>query len=47
MFGPIPLTIATLGAVGLLVWRQSRSPAARAIRELRAVLEARGEGGLD
>lgn len=46
MFGPIPLTIATLGAVSLLVWRQSRSPSARAIRKLRAVIEARSDQGL-
>lgn len=39
MFGPIAMTIATVGAVALLVWRQRASPSARAIRELRAKLE--------
>lgn len=41
MFGPVSMTVATLGAVGLLVWRQRRSPSARAIRDLRARLEER------
>lgn len=41
MFGPASMTLATLGAVGLLVWRQRRSPSARAIRDLRAKLEGR------
>jgi hypothetical protein len=29
-----------MGAVGLLVWRQRSSPSAKAIRDLRAKLEA-------
>ena len=40
LFGPIPFIAATLGAVGLLVWRQRRSPAAYAIADLRKLLEA-------
>lgn len=39
MFGPLTFLAATLFAVGLLVWRQRGSKAARAIRELRAFLE--------
>lgn len=39
MFGPVSMTIATVGAVALLVWRQRASPSARAIRDLRAKLE--------
>lgn len=35
MFGPIAMAIGTIGAVSLLVWRQSGSPTARAIRTLR------------
>lgn len=43
MFGPVSMTIATVGAVALLVWRQRASPSARAIRDLRATLEAAKE----
>jgi uncharacterized membrane protein len=39
LFGPIAFIAATLGAVGLLVWRQRRSPAAYAIADLRRLLE--------
>ena len=39
LFGPWTFIAATLGAVGLLIWRQRRSPAARAIADLRALLE--------
>jgi uncharacterized membrane protein len=39
LFGPIPFMAATLGAVTLLLWRQRRSPAAKAIAELRHLLE--------
>lgn len=39
MFGPVALTVATVGAVGLLVWRQRGSPSAKAIRKLRALIE--------
>ncbi|HEX4712803.1 DUF599 domain-containing protein [Phenylobacterium sp.] len=41
LFGPIPFMIATVGAMGLLIWRQRRSPAAAAIAELRKLLENR------
>lgn len=40
LFGPIPLAIASLGAAGLLAWRQSRSQAARGLRRMRELLEA-------
>ena len=39
LFGPIPFMVATVGAVALLLWRQRRSPAAAAIRDLRKLLE--------
>jgi uncharacterized membrane protein len=39
LFGPWGLAGATLGAVGLLAWRQSSSPAASAVREVRRLLE--------
>jgi uncharacterized membrane protein len=39
LFGPWTFMAATLGAVCLLLWRQRRSPSARAIAELRALLE--------
>ena len=39
LFGPLAFMAATLGAVGLLVWRQRRSPAAYAIADLRRLLE--------
>jgi uncharacterized membrane protein len=39
MFGPVAFAIATLGAVLLLAWRQTGSPAANAIRDLRKALD--------
>ncbi len=39
LFGPLAFAAATLGAVGLLVWRQRRSPAARAIADLRRAID--------
>lgn len=39
LFGPLYLIIASLGAVALLGWRQSRSQAARGLRQLRELLE--------
>jgi uncharacterized membrane protein len=39
LFGAEAFLAATLGAVGLLLWRQRRSPAARAIADLRRLLE--------
>ena len=38
-FGPPAFAAATLGAGGLLVWRQRRSPAARAIADLRRAID--------
>jgi uncharacterized membrane protein len=40
MFGPVAFALATAGAVALLAWRQRRSKAAAAIRDLRAMLES-------
>ena len=39
LFGPITFIAATLVCVGLLIWRQRRSPAAYAIADLRALIE--------
>lgn len=39
LFGPVAFMAATLGAVGLLVWRQRSSAAATAIRDLRKLLD--------
>lgn len=39
LLGPWSLIVATTGAVALLVWRQRRSPAADAVRRLRALSE--------
>ncbi|MDB5474571.1 MAG: hypothetical protein JWP49_82 [Phenylobacterium sp.] len=41
LFGAPAFIIVTLGAVSLLVWRQRRSPAARAVADLRRLLESR------
>ena len=41
LFGPWAFIAATLGATALLLWRQRRSRAARAIADLRRILEAR------
>lgn len=42
LFGPLAFMAATLGAVGLLFWRQRSSPQAAAIRDLRTLLEREG-----
>jgi len=42
MFGPVALTLATVGAVALLAWRQTYSPAAKAIHRLRETLDKSG-----
>jgi uncharacterized membrane protein len=39
LFGPWALMAATAGAVGLLLWRQRGSKTARAVRDLRKLLE--------
>jgi len=39
LFGPEALIFSSLGAIALLGWRQSRSQAARGLRELRELLE--------
>ncbi len=40
LFGPVWLAAAVVSAFSLLAWRQAASPAARAIREARRMLEA-------
>ncbi|HWU50693.1 MAG TPA: DUF599 family protein [Asticcacaulis sp.] len=40
LFGPLALILASIGAVALLGWRQSRSRAAKGLRRLRELLEA-------
>jgi uncharacterized membrane protein len=40
LFGPAALITVTLGAVGLLAWRQAFSPASRAVRRVRTLLES-------
>lgn len=44
LFGPVAFVAATGGAIALLVWRQRRSPAAKAISDLRHKLE---DGSVD
>jgi uncharacterized membrane protein len=39
LFGPISFIVATVGAMGLLLYRQRRSPAALAIHDLRKAIE--------
>jgi uncharacterized membrane protein len=39
LFGPWAFMAATVGAVALLIWRQRRSPTARAVADLRTLLE--------
>ncbi len=39
LFGPYAFMAATLGSVALLFWRQRRSPAAKAIGDLRRLVE--------
>jgi len=41
LFGPWAFMAATVSAVGLLYWRQRRSPAANAIHDFRRLLEER------
>ncbi|RAK64810.1 DUF599 domain-containing protein [Phenylobacterium kunshanense] len=41
LFGPWAFMATTVGAVGLLLWRQRQSPAATAIHEFRKLIEAR------
>jgi len=39
LFGPAAFAAATLGAAGLLAWRQAGSPAARALGKIRTLLD--------
>jgi len=41
LFGPLSLAVASIAAVALLGWRQSRSQAAHGLRRLRELLETR------
>lgn len=41
LFGPLSLAVASIGAISVLGWRQSRSPAARGLRRLRELLDKR------
>lgn len=43
LFGPLAFALSTLGAVLLLAWRQTHSPAAEAVRELRRTLDRSGK----
>lgn len=43
LLGPIAFIVATLGALALLIWRQSRSRSAKGIHVIRAILEAQGD----
>ena len=45
LFGPVWLAVGVLSAFSLLVWRQSGSPAARAIRTARRLIEVERERG--
>ena len=45
LLGPAAFLAATLGAMGLLVWRQRSSATARGIGALRGILEARAASG--
>jgi len=45
LFGPLWLCVGVLSAFSLLVWRQSGSPAARAIRTARRLLEVERDRG--
>lgn len=45
LFGPAWLCVGVISAFALLVWRQSGSPAARAIRTARRLLEVERERG--
>jgi uncharacterized membrane protein len=47
LIGPIPFLAATLGAMGLLIWRQSASRTARGIAAIRQILDARPAAGED
>jgi len=47
LLGPIPFLVATLGAMGLLIWRQSASRTARGIRTIRELLEADAAGAIE
>jgi uncharacterized membrane protein len=40
LMGPLWLGVGVVAAFALLIWRQEGSPAARAIRKVRAVLES-------
>lgn len=43
LVGPLAFMLTTVGAVGLLAWRQAASPAGAALSKVRALLEAEAE----
>lgn len=45
LFGPYAFMLATLGAVGLLFWRQRGSPTSAAVAQIRRLLEERDDRG--
>jgi Predicted membrane protein len=47
MFGPLWLATGVIAAFSLMVWRQSASPAAKAIRAARRLLDQAAAGGPD
>ena len=47
LLSPWAFLAATLGALNLLIWRQSRSRTAKGIRQVREILEAREASGED
>ena len=47
LIGPIPFLAATMGAMALLIWRQSASRTAKGIAAIRAILDARAAAGED
>lgn len=44
LFGPYAFMLATLGGVALLYWRQKRSRTAKAVAEIRRLLEEQAKG---
>ena len=44
LLGPVAFALMTVGAIGLLVWRQSSSRSAKGIRTLRRLIEAQQAG---
>ncbi|CAN5225689.1 DUF599 domain-containing protein [soil metagenome] len=45
LLGPIPFLVSVIGAMWLLIWRQSRSNTAKGIRAIRDILDERDASG--